>query len=231
MPFEGELGDAGAGPGTIKLGVLESAGSSPEGSAGAEASAEGSATQRTVAQRPLTDLGRQMRDMLPPVLRRSADYLAVIHPCARELERLGGYIEQVRRQFNPASADVLLNAWETEVRLPVGGRGASIEQRQQKVVARLFKATGGSMGRAWEAEITELIGDGWTYEENIPGDLTSPPEGILRIQLPFAPDADRTIEAQNQIREVTAAHLTVEFESLGGFLVDDSHLDIEELSV
>lgn len=180
--------------------------------------------------RPLTALGLQMQAALPPALRDSNDYLGIIHPLAREIERLEGCIEQVRSQFSPSTADLLLPAWETQARLAVGGAGASTAQRQQAVVTQLRFALGESEGREWEARITEMIGPGWTYEEHIPGDGTSPPENTLRITLPFPPDGSAYNAALLKIREVTAAHLEIEFSPAGGFILDESQLDSQELT-
>lgn len=175
--------------------------------------------------RPLTALGIQMRDALPPVLRDSNDYLAIIHALSRELERLEDSIEVVRAQLNPSTADVLLNAWEWMVKLPVGGAGETIDQRRAKVIGRLRKLLTQAEGQQWVAAITDLIGGGWTYEEHIPGDGSSPPADTLRITLPFAPDTDAYDGAVTQIRELTPAHLDIAWESAGGFILDESELD------
>lgn len=180
--------------------------------------------------RPLTALGMQMRDALPPVLRRSNDYLAVIHACARETDRLEQTIEQTRRQFDPASADLLLNAWETIVRLPVGGQGATVAQRQAKVELRLRKLIGTSEGREWEDQITEMIGQGWSYQEHDPADPTSPAPYTLKITLPFPPAGSAYADALAQIRDVTPAHLALTLDSGTGFVLDESELDIEAIN-
>lgn len=180
--------------------------------------------------RPLTETGMRMLGTLPWVLRESADYQAVIHPASREVDRMESYVDQVRAQFNPAMADLLLGAWEMQVRLPVGGFGTSIDQRRAKVLWRLRKTLGSGEGRQWEADVTALVGEGWTYEEHIPGDGTSPAANTLRIQLPFPPAGDAYTEALTQIREFTPGHLEIEFSSLAGFTLDESHLDLEELT-
>jgi hypothetical protein len=179
----------------------------------------------TPGARPLTALGLAMLLDLPPVLQRSTDYQAIIHPIARELEALEATIEQLRAQFNPATADILLPAWEYMVKLPVGGAGSSIDQRRQKLIARLRKVEGQSEGREWEAQITELVGPGWAYEEHDTGDPTSPAANVIRITLPFLPSSPSYQEAIDQIREITPAHLSLSFSSAAGFVLDESELD------
>lgn len=179
--------------------------------------------------RPLNELGQQMVAALPPALRDSNDYLAVIHALSRELTRLEDSIESLRPEFSPATAVLLLPAWEFMVKLPVGGAGASVEQRQLKVVGRLRKllTDEAGLGQAWVQDVTDLIGPGWTYEEHITGDGTSPAAYTLRITLPFPPAGSAYAEALTQIREVTPAHLDIVFESAAGFVLDESELDLE----
>lgn len=182
-------------------------------------------------KRTLTPLGLEMLESLPPVLRDSADYQAIIHAEAKEIERLEASLELVRAQFNPGTASVLLGVWERITRQTVAPVGKSEAERQAAITARLRKLLSIGYGSAWEEQITALIGPGWDYKEHIPGDGTSPPVGTLRIILPFPPEGSRYLEALAQIREVTHAHLEIEFESAGGFLLDESRLDLEELTV
>ena len=142
-----------------------------------------------IGYRPLTDLGLQMLAEMPPVLRGSYDYQACVHALSREIALLETSIEQVRSQFNPATADVLLGAWETQTRLPVGGLGQTLEQRQAAVLVALRQTLGSGMGSEWEQRVEDLTGSPPVYEEHIPGDPTSPPPNTLRITLPFAPTA------------------------------------------
>lgn len=176
----------------------------------------------------LNATGQRWRAALPPKLRDSHDYLAVIHAVSQEMERAEGCIEQVRLEFNPASATMLLNAWEYTFKLPVGGNGAPVQARRQKIIARMRKLLGQSEGRQWEAEITEIIGGGWSYEEHDPADGTSPADGVIRITLPFQTGTSRFLEAQTQIRELTAGHLDLEYTSVAGFQLDISEMDITD---
>lgn len=178
--------------------------------------------------RPLTPLGVRMRDSLPVVLRGSHDYLAVIHAYAKELALLEAAIEAVRAQLNPLTANVLLSAWEAELALPVGGGGAPDSTRIAAITARLHKVTGQSEGREWIAAITEIVGAGWTYEEHNPADGGSPPEGVIRVTVPFASGTPFFIESENQVRELTPAHLELDFIAGGAFALDSSDMDISE---
>lgn len=173
----------------------------------------------------LNDLGLQMVDSLPPGLRNSYDYLAVINSISKEFENLEAQLELLRLEMNPATSTLLLPAWEYTFKLPVGGNGASVPQRQQAVVARYRKLLGQAEGRQWVASITDLVGQNWSYEEHIPGDGTSPPDGTLKITLPFALDSSRWLDAVNQISEMTTASLELSFVSAAAFQLDVSPMD------
>lgn len=185
----------------------------------------------SLGRRVLTALGIEMLEGLPPVLRDSADYQAVIHACAKEVELLQAALETTRAQLNPAHASLLLGVWERITRQTVAPVGKSEVERQAVITARLRKLLSSGFGSAWEEQVTALIGVGWDYKEHIPGDATSPPVGTIRITLPFPPSGSRYLEALAQIREVTHAHLEIQFTSAAGFLLDESHLDLETLTV
>lgn len=176
----------------------------------------------------LTPLGQQMLGSLPPILRNSIDYMAVIHAYAREIALLESSIEQVRRQFDPAQADILLNAHEAELKLPVGGNGATIAQRRALVLGRLVKLVSSGSGRDWESAVTGIVGSaGWSYLEHDPGNPSSPPDGQIQVTLPFASGTAQFAAAQTQIRDITDAHMQLAFVSTTTFQLDQSQLDLQ----
>lgn len=182
-------------------------------------------------ERPLTELGRQMLDGLPVKLRGSSDYQAVIHAVSRELMLVEAAAEAVRDEFNPATSEFLLPAWEAETRLPVGGQGASVSQREAGVVAALRAVLGSGTGVEWEQRFRELTGAEPVYTEHVPGDSTTPPANTLRVTLPFPANGSAYDKALLNIREFTAAHLAVEFNEPdeGGFRLDESQLDLQDI--
>lgn len=184
-----------------------------------------------VKGRTLTPLGVQMREALPPALQESTDYMGVIHACAKECERLAAHIETVRNQFNPGIADLLLGVWERITRQTVAPPGTPLAERQKAVTARLRKMLALGRGSAWEEQVTLLFGVGWSYEEHRAGVGTSPPEGVLRIKLPYGPSDPRYLNSITQLREITPAHLELQFSAEGGFILDKSLLDVEAMTV
>jgi hypothetical protein len=179
----------------------------------------------------LSPLGLKMQAALPPPLRNSYDYLAIIHACAREFDLLSVAAAQVQAQFNPATADILLNAWEFQVRLPVGGNGADLATRRANVLARIRKLLGQSEGLQWVQTLDGILGVGWSYQEHDTADGSSPPANTIKITVPFASGTPEYLTAQTQVRDVTAAHLALEWESTSIFMLDVSELDVQDLGV
>jgi hypothetical protein len=177
----------------------------------------------------LSDLGNGMLAQLPPPLRGSYDYMAIINSVSKEFALLEASIEVVRAQFNPATADVLLDAWEYQLKLPVGGGAdSSTDSRRQAVIARLRKVLNDGSGREWENSVSQIVGPGWAYREHDPADGTSPAAGVIEITVPFASGTSRFIDAQLQIRELTDAHLQIVMVSSSAFQLDQSELDVSE---
>lgn len=179
--------------------------------------------------RPLTARGREWLDWLPVVLRESPDHLAVLHSLARESERMEAAIELARAQAFPQTADVLLKVWEHELGITVEPAGQTLVQRRATVIAMLRRMRGTPAGRDWESNVTALVGSGWTYEEHVPGDVGSPPENTVRVELPFAPSSGSYARAERLIRQITPAHLDLIVQFIGGFVLDESQLDQEGL--
>jgi hypothetical protein len=182
----------------------------------------------TLLTRPFSATGLAMLSELPPKLRSSYDYQAVIHAYAREVDLLEASIEQVRAQFVPSSADILLGAWESLVKLPLGGNGASISQRQANVVNRIQRLLGQAEGIQWIQTLNGILGPGWSYEEHNPVDGGSPAVNVIRVSVPFASGTPFFDTAEVQVRIATAGHLGLEFLSTAGFILDESELDQTE---
>lgn len=179
----------------------------------------------------LSPLGLQMQAALPPALRNSYDYLAIIHACAREFDLLATAAASVQAQFNPATADILLNAWEFQVRLPVGGNGADLPTRRANVLNRIRKLLGQSEGLQWVQTLDGILGVGWSYEEHNTADGSSPAANTIKITVPFGTGTPAYLTAQTQVRDVTAAHLAIDWASTAVFELDVSELDVQDLGV
>lgn len=181
----------------------------------------------------LSALAREWIEGLPPILRDSRHYQAVIQSLAKECERADAAIETVRRQFNPARADVLLSAWEQITRQPIEPSSLTLAERRVAVIAHLRKMLTIGEGSEWVLQVAALVGPGWSYEEHNPANPASPAPNVLRIQLPWPPTNSRYAEAQRQIREITPAHLQLEYGAPAGsgFVLDVSELDVDEMGI
>lgn len=179
----------------------------------------------------LTPLGIRFRDAAPTVLRDDPDYLAIWHADARECERLAVKIELVRSNFFPQTADLLLKVWEVQVGTTIAPAGKTLGERRQIVAAKLLQMSGDGSGLAWQANVSALIGNDWSYEEHIPGDPTTPPEDTIRVRLAFPPDSGRYRLVEELLGEITDAHVDIVLVSSGGFVFDQSQLDQEGLGI
>lgn len=177
----------------------------------------------------LTARGEQLRSTLPVILRDSPDYLALIHPFAMEMDRLDAAKESVRSQFFPASADMLLKAWEAQLGLPIEPPDLTLAQRRNLVFAYLRRQAGTPEGEVWVALVAALVGPGFTYEEHDVDNVDSPPAYTVRVTVPFAPSSGNFRRIEALLREITPAHLDLIVQFSGGFVLDESELDQEGL--
>lgn len=178
----------------------------------------------------LSDRGQRMRAMLPPFLQDDPDYLGVIHAQARELDLIESLLDSIQSNLIPWLADdLLLPAWEATLRLTIDPAGQTTDQRRNTIISFLRKMVTDPTGQQWVAVVTLLIGPGWTYEEHVEGDLSSPPAGTIRVNLPFPSDTRPYDLATRLVEDNTPANTVIEFTSLPGFQLDESRLDVGTL--
>lgn len=182
------------------------------------------------AESALTDLSRTYISWLPTALQRSPEHRATCHARAKEIERLEGRIHEVRAQFFPTTATTLLGLWERLLKLTIEPAGKTLAERRTLVLVTLRAVASSPEGRRWVANVTSLAGAGWTYQEHIPGDGTTPPENTVRIVLPYPPGSLLYQQLERLIREITPAHLDLIVTFSGGFVLDQSQLDQEEMT-
>lgn len=182
------------------------------------------------AEAVLSPLGVEWRSWLPTALRDSPDHLAVLHSVAREVERLEGAVEQVRAQFFPQTADVLLKVYEAQLGITVEPVGQTLADRRATVMAMLRKQRATPAGTDWQENVTRLVGTGWSYQEHDPANAASPPPYTVRVQLPFEPASSNYAQVERLLRDITPAHLDLVVTYSGGFQLDRSQLDQEAVS-
>lgn len=175
----------------------------------------------------ITDLGWQMIEDLPPILRDDPDTQASLHCQAKEAERMDAAAREVAAGFNPLTAtNLTLPIWERVMHLPPGPPDEGL--RRARVVARWRSLQGNPSGRSWIERLNERIGISWAYEEHIPGDAGSPPAQTLRITLPVQPGPNLA-EKERIFREETPSELALIFTTGEGFLLDLSQMDVETM--
>lgn len=176
----------------------------------------------------ITDRGWAMLDDLPPVLREDPDVRAVIHCYAREFDRLALTAEEVRAQFFPTQATILLRAWEASLQLTIDPVGWTDAERREEIALGLVRMVAGGTGGAWEERLAALVGAGFSYEEfdtQDPGNTV--PAHTIRITLPYPPTSDRFARIERALTLITPANTDIILQSTAGFLLDESQLDQE----
>lgn len=180
-----------------------------------------------MAPRPdlMTDLGWELLETLPPVLRGDPDMRAIIHCQAKEAERVEGAIEFVRAQANPLTAgDVGLMWWAALLRVP--SIGVPEAELRTAVINRIRAYEVDPAGAAWVTRVSKRIGtEAWSYEENEPDPQT------IRVFLPYAPGSLAFQNARRAIEEETPSEQELVFVSSGGFILDQSQMDVEGLGI
>lgn len=167
-------------------------------------------TLTTVQQKAL-----DMLDSLPAWYESAPIALEILDAIGRELQRVEDFLVALRLGFFPQNADDtygLLSAWESMTGLAVQPPGATLDQRQALVIARLRQRTAGS-GLAWEDAVAQTFGGvTWTYQEG-PGSYQ------ITIVYPFTTGGVSSAQVQSLVRAVTPAHLQILATFTTGFLV------------
>lgn len=174
----------------------------------------------------LAPLGWQFRNDLPPWCRDDPDMLAVLHACAREIERLEGAIEAVRRNLFPQTSTDLLGLFEMLLGLSVAPL-EPIADRRALVLAYLKASLGTPQGYKWEEAVNSVIGGSWSYVEHDADDPNTPLGWTIRITLPGTSTSGQARRVLPLLRRITPAAWHIQVVYAGGFILDSSQLDLD----
>lgn len=171
----------------------------------------------------ITPLGEEMLRETPGWIHEDPDFIAVIHCHAKETERQLEMAAAIRDDCIPTRASSRgLEWWEMYFEMPVNPVGQSVEQRRTSILSRLKREPPLSSGLSWEAALTAMIGEGWTYEEH-------PAEFKITLTIPFPPGSETFERVKEQVPKMPSwpCHLELELLSSEGFVLDLSQLDAE----
>lgn len=133
----------------------------------------------------LTDSALRMLDEMPPYLGGAIDAQAVIGALSNEVGRFEAAAEVLRANFYPQTADDYLKVWESLLGLAIAPLDKTLAQRRNAVLSFMQSITSSGSGLDWQANLTRLIGTGWTYAEHDPGNPGSPDPYVVVVQIPF----------------------------------------------
>jgi hypothetical protein len=161
------------------------------------------------AESALTPLGVAFRDSVPTAFRSDPDH-------------------EVRDQFVPQRATLLLGLYERLLALTVNPAGVTLAERRARVLAAMSRMAGDPSGSKWEDDMIKLLGPigtgvgEWYYREHDPDDPTSPPPNYLLVAFPYDPTTVGLVRAY--VLSITPAHLRLLFRFRTGFLVGVSRV-------
>ena len=170
---------------------------------------------------------------LPHFAQEVPDFQAAIYAMAKETDLLEEARLELQRNLFVQLADEYIHIYEQMLGIN-SDPTLSLEQRKNVVMGYYQRARGGAVeypaiDSLWVSTMNTLIGTGWDHVEHVPGDVSTPAEGHLRIILPFAdntPEADR---AELLFRAFTPANLILDYTHAAGFILDRSLLDDDPL--
>jgi hypothetical protein len=140
--------------------------------------------------RVMRDTALAWLDDLPPYEHESHDIRATLNVIAGEVDLIDAAKEKLRAQFWPQTADDQITIYEELFEIGGAAADKTLEQRRTAVLAEEQKLSGDGSGIAWQANLTRLIGTGWSYQEHDPGDSLSPPPNVIGVDIPFATQLD-----------------------------------------
>lgn len=126
----------------------------------------------------LSGTGQRLLELVPPYLAKSTDAQQVIDVLARECDRVEAASGVLVANYFPQQGNEYLKVWEALLGLSIEPPDKTLAQRQTTVLAYLQSLKSSGSGLDWEANLTRLIGTGWSYTEDYA-------PWTLRITIPF----------------------------------------------
>lgn len=175
-------------------------------------------------QRTLTDRALDFLDMIPPWAQSDPNIQAAIQVMSNECDRIDAALEDAVAMFFPQLADRYLYLWEASLGLSQYPEGLSLIQRQQRVLAFLFRRLNSVPGSAWVQNVTLLIGPTWTWTRHTPGSGTGPPADTIQINLPYASSSPQATDLAALLETITPANIEITINFGDGFVVQQSQI-------
>lgn len=168
---------------------------------------------------PLRDRTLILLEDLPPFIASSTDVQGTFDVMVGEIVRFEAAMSEVIDNAFPGTAERMLPILEAMLGI-VPPVGASVAERRTLIKAHIQKLKAAGTGEEWEAAMTLLVGSsGWTYREHDPADGTSPSENHVVVTLPGALTDDQREQIKKLAREITPAHIDLDFASTSSFII------------
>lgn len=172
----------------------------------------------------LTDRAQVLLEMIPPWFRDDPDVLGVFYAAARLFEEVDGDLGELLLSLASVQPTLLLDSWETLLGLPVDPL-RSLDQRRAAIGLAFRRMIPDPSGLRWKQDMDLIMPDGWTYQEHIPGDPSSPAEDTIRLSVLTSPDTPSAAALLKIVRDSIPANLAIEVDYEEGFQMDLSPMD------
>ena len=128
----------------------------------------------------LSDKAQELLELYPAFFRSDPDIRGTLDAHSIELESLDETVEQLMVNGNPATADILVPAWESLLGISpdesagvrtAGTRTRSLlsenttvaTTRQSRLTKYMRRLASSGSGAVWESRVTDILGPAWSY--------------------------------------------------------------------
>lgn len=173
---------------------------------------------------PPTLRASRMLATLPPYEADEPLIVRLVQAAANEIDRVDALIDQLKIELQPGAAtdDLgLLGIWETQLELPAQPAGATLNQRQAKVVSALRALGAGAASDVLSALAAAVASEAFTVLRDTPALL----EDTLAI--PFLAGTYNATVIEQVARRLWPAHRALFIRFSDGFILEVSRLDVD----
>lgn len=172
--------------------------------------------------RVLTADHREVLEQIPGWAQDAPEHQALAIVFANESARMRTKAQEVRDGMIPVRANALtLPLWELMLKLQVNPPGLGVAERRGLVIGKLLAAPPDPSGTTWQQRVTSIIGPTWTYEEEA--------EQTIKVSVPWGTGTQEFQLARRVLRATIPAAWELNLVSEGGFILDESELDEQQL--
>lgn len=172
----------------------------------------------------MTEPGQRLLERYPPFMRSDPTLQAVCNAAGPENDAMVTNIDVVANELEPKNASQLLAVWEFALRL-TSQPDDTPAQRLNAILTAVQRATVQGTGVDWERLAGLALGSDWSY--TVGGVNNS----VVTVTVPYSNTSIQGQIARTILQAITPASMEIIInQGAGGFLLDESLLDVGTLS-